>query len=122
MLLDEMVKRERSLHGSQRRERAWLEQILHPEFCEITRSGSFITRAQTIEALIKEEPQPVMLSSGFQLVRTSEVSLILHYRSWDADGQRAALRASHWVREGQTWRMVFHQGTPASEPDLMREP
>lgn len=32
MLLDEMVKRERSLHSARRRELAWLEQILHPDF------------------------------------------------------------------------------------------
>ena len=113
MLLDEMVKRERSLHGARRRELAWLEQMLHPDFCEITRSGHFVTRAQTIAALIKEETLPEMLSSDFQLVNAGEMSLILLYQSCDADGSRAALRTSHWLREGQNWRMVFHQGTPA---------
>jgi hypothetical protein len=121
MLLDEMVKRERSLHSARRRELAWLEQILHPDFCEITRSGRVVTRAQTIAALIKEDAMPDMLSSDFQLVSTGEMSLILHYKSCDADGGRAALRASHWLREGQNWRMVFHQGTPAAEPDFIRE-
>lgn len=122
MLLDEMVKRERSLHSARRRELAWLEQILHPDFCEITRSGRFVTRAQTIAALIKEDAMPDMLSSNFQLVSTGERSLILHYQSCNADGSRAALRASHWLREGQNWRMVFHQGTPAAEPGFIREP
>ncbi|WP_313700811.1 DUF4440 domain-containing protein [Pantoea sp.] len=122
MLLDEMVKRERSLHGARRRQLAWLEQILHPDFCEITRSGQLVTRAQTIAALIEEETLPDMLSSNFQVVSTGEMSLILHYQSCDADGSRAALRASHWLREGQNWRMVFHQGTPATEPDFIREP
>ncbi|MEK9540231.1 DUF4440 domain-containing protein [Pantoea agglomerans] len=122
MLLDEMVKRERSLHSARRRELAWLEQILHPDFCEITRSGRFVTRAQTIAALIKEDAMPDMLSSNFQLVSTGEMSLILHYQSFDADGSRAALRASHWLCEDQNWRMVFHQGTPAAEPGFIREP
>lgn len=122
MLLDEMVKRERSLHGARRRELAWLEQILHPDFCEITRSGCFVTRAQTIAALIKEDPLPDMLSSHFQLVGTGQMSLILLYQSCDADGSRAALRASHWLRQGQDWQMVFHQGTPAAEPGLIRVP
>lgn len=122
MLLDEMVKRERSLHGARRRELAWLEQMLHPDFCEITRSGHFVTRAQTIAALIKEETLPEMLSSDFQLVNADEMSLILLYQSCDADGSRAALRTSHWLREGQNWRMVFHQGTPSAEPGLIRVP
>jgi len=122
MLLDDMVKRERSLHGARRRELAWLEQILHPDFCEITRSGQLVTRAQTIAALIKEETLPEMLSRNFQLVSTGEMSLILHYQSCDADGSRAALRASHWLRVGQNWRMVFHQGTPAAEPVFIHDP
>ncbi|MDH2068886.1 DUF4440 domain-containing protein [Pantoea sp. GD03673] len=107
-------------HG--RQERVWLEQILHPDFCEITRSGHVVTRAQTIEALINEETLPEILSHDFHLVRTGEMSLILYYQSCDADGSRAALRASHWRCEDQNWRMVFHQGTPAAEPGLIRAP
>ncbi|NBB54634.1 DUF4440 domain-containing protein [Pantoea vagans] len=122
MLLDEMVKRERSLHSARRRELAWLEQILHPDFCEITRSGRFMTRAQTIAALLKEDLLCKILSRDFHLVSTGEMSLILHYQSCDADGSRAALRASHWLREEQNWRMVFHQGTPAAEPGFICEP
>lgn len=122
MLLDEMVKRERSLHSARRRELAWLEQILHPDFCEITRSGRFMTRAQTIAALLKEDLLRKILSRDFHLVSTDEMSLILHYQSCDADGSRAALRASHWLREEQNWRMVFHQGKPAAEPGFICEP
>ncbi|MCX3307634.1 DUF4440 domain-containing protein [Pantoea vagans] len=122
MLLDEIVKRERSLHGARRRDLAWLDQILHPDFCEITRSGCFVTRAQTIAALIKEDPLPEMLSRHFQLVSTGEMSLILLYQSCNADGSRAALHASHWLLEGQSWRLVFHQGTPVADPDFIREP
>lgn len=51
MLLDTLKRLECFLHGSRRKDRKWLEQILHERFSEITRSGVFVDRAQTIEAL-----------------------------------------------------------------------
>ncbi|MFQ5557344.1 MAG: hypothetical protein ACE5GB_07545, partial [Acidimicrobiales bacterium] len=35
--------------------------------------------------------------------------------TYDLGGaERASLRSSIWVRDAQTWRLLFHQGTPAA--------
>ena len=39
MLLEKLIGLECSLHGEMRKDREWLEQILHKEFREITRTG-----------------------------------------------------------------------------------
>lgn len=115
MLLEKLKKLECSLHFERRSDRAWLEQILHPEYCEITRSGMLVDRKETVEALAQEKNAPAILCADFQLLTTGENSLILHYRTWQPDGTRHSLRSSHWLRsEGGRWQLVFHQGTPTA--------
>lgn len=46
MLLEQLKTLERTLHGSRRNDREWLEQILHDQFREMTRSGMLIVRRQ----------------------------------------------------------------------------
>ncbi|AHF76921.1 hypothetical protein Sant_1869 [Sodalis praecaptivus] len=118
MTLEHLKKRECSLHGARRRDRDWLEQILHPDFCEITRSGTLVDRAETIAALVREKGAPAILSADFTLLKTGENSAILRYRTVCPDGSRAALRASYWLRgEDERWHLVFHQGTPTADGD-----
>lgn len=54
MLLEKLIRLECSLHGDMRKDREWLEQILHKEFREITRTGVLVTRKETIECLSAE--------------------------------------------------------------------
>ncbi len=74
MLLEQLKTLERTLHGSRRNDREWLEQILHDQFREMTRSGVLIDRSQTIEALSAETVIPTILSSDFQLIQIREMS------------------------------------------------
>ena len=113
MLLEKLKALECSLQGAKRNDREWLEQILHHEFTEITRSGMLIDRAQTIESLVGEVCAPTIFSSDFRIIRVSDDAAILHYRTINADGSRPALRSSCWEcsHRGQ-WTLVFHQGTP----------
>lgn len=113
MLLTRLTALECSLHGPRRKDREWLEQILHPEFSEITRSGSVVDRAETLTSLVEEVGTPALTSSGFRFISASDHFAILTYRTCQADGSRAALRTSYWARtlSGQ-WQLVFHQGTP----------
>ncbi|MGL9723105.1 DUF4440 domain-containing protein [Sodalis sp. (in: enterobacteria)] len=102
MTLEHLKKRECSLHGARRRDRDWLEQILHPDFCEITRSGTLVDRAETIAALVREKGAPAILSANFTLLKTGENSAILRYRTVAAPrcapliGCAAKMNAGSW--------------------------
>lgn len=116
MLLDTLKRLECSLHGSRRKDREWLEQILHERFSEITRSGVLVDRAETIEALSDENSVPAILSSDFLLISAGDKFAILHYRTVNLDGSRASLSSSCWeISENGQWKLVFHQGTPEAQ-------
>ena len=116
MLLEQLKTLERTLHGSRRNDREWLEQILHKEFREITRTGVLVTRTETIECLSAEIDAPTILSSNFKLISVSDNFAILHYRTFNPDGSRTSLRSSCWERfDNDQWKLVFHQGTPESK-------
>ncbi|WP_370461827.1 DUF4440 domain-containing protein [Rahnella sp. RcJ3] len=116
MLLEKLKALECSLHGARRNDRKWLEQILHPEFREITRSGVIVDRAETIASLAVELSPTIILSSDFRLLSIGEYCAILHYKTFNSDGSRASLRSSCWwvysdrgngswlsIREHQKW-------------------
>ena len=116
MLLEKLIGLECSLHGEMRKDREWLEQILHKEFREITRTGVLVTRTETIECLSDEVNAPTILSSDFQLISVSDNIAIFYYRTFNQDGSRASLRSSCWERfDNDQWKLVFHQGTPESQ-------
>ena len=46
MILEKLRLFEASLHGDRRYARDWLEQLLHPEFREITRHGVMVDRSE----------------------------------------------------------------------------
>ncbi|MEQ0876444.1 MULTISPECIES: DUF4440 domain-containing protein [Enterobacter] len=116
MLLDTLKRLECFLHGSRRKDRKWLEQILHERFSEITRSGVLVDRVQTIEALSGEDSVPAILSSDFRLIIVRDNFAILHYRTVHPDGSHASLRSSCWeISENGQWKLVFHQGTPEAQ-------
>ena len=113
MLLEKLTALECSLHGTQRHDREWLETLLHPEFSEITRSGMWVNRAETIESLTHERSVTPLISSDFRLIITGNNVALLCYKTCHADGSRAALRTSYWTCSGSgEWTLFFHQGTP----------
>lgn len=113
MLLEKLKILECSLHGEKRSDRNWLEQILHPQFHEITRSGLMVNRIETIASLEHERDAPDILSADFQLICLGDACVILHYRTSQSDGSRASLRTSYWILcEENGWQLAFHQGTP----------
>ena len=116
MLLEKLKALECSLHGDKRNDRQWLEEVLHPDFREITRSGVMVDRKETIASLAGEKTGPNILSSEFRLISMSEDVAMLYYRTVNPDGSRPSLRSSCWVCSGNgKWLLAFHQGTPAAE-------
>ncbi|MGG6177706.1 DUF4440 domain-containing protein [Pantoea allii] len=114
-MLDVLKQLECSLHHEKRHDLAWLEQRLHPEFKEITLSGTLLNREQIIAALMNEESAQAIISSDFQLMEVGTQHAILLYRTSQPNGSRAALRSSHWVLSAtHGWQMIFHQGSTAA--------
>ena len=88
------------------------EKIFAASFVEFGRSGQRYTRAELISASGRQFEAEV---SEFQVRLLSDnVALLTYVSSFKADGEiEISNRCSLWVRDGTTWQLHFHQGTPA---------
>ncbi|PVG84562.1 DUF4440 domain-containing protein [Nocardioides gansuensis] len=104
---EQVVELERSLLTDEvRSDPAAVAALLHPQWQEIGRSGRLRTREEIL-AEIAPIPQVTL-----DVVSVSEVSpgvILLVWRG--TTDTHAALRSSLWVRTGQRWQQLFHQGT-----------
>lgn len=89
------------------------EALLHPQAAEIGRSGRCYDRAALLRLLAESEPtgQAGVKAGGFVLQRLAEGLAQLRYRS--ERGGAATERSSLWQLHQGSWRLRFHQGTPA---------
>lgn len=117
-LLDEISRLETELHHPGvpcSRER--LEQLLHPGFHEVGRSGRPYSRDTVIGYLASVKVAPAVESWDFALEELGEGCVLLTFKSAQRaeDGSllEAALRSSIWRRTPQGWQLYYHQGTPA---------
>jgi hypothetical protein len=119
-LLTELKALEVELHHpGVRCSRERLEQLLHPDFYEVGRSGRTYDRATVILHLAAQESQPIIESGAFALSELAPGVALLTYRSALSDPERGrsyhALRSSLWVKTSSGWQMRYHQGTAAAE-------
>lgn len=95
---------------------ARFEALLHPDFHEVGRSGRPYDRVTVLRYLSHALPAAGVRSCDFRLERLAPDLALLHYRSIQQpeDGSPAlrTLRMSLWMREGEAWRLRYHQGTP----------
>ncbi len=106
----------RLLDPAVRRSSADLSPLLSEEFREFGQSGGAHSKVDVIAELAREAPLPP--SFEFRDFRVSRlgpaVALVTYLLVMDRDGDaRASRRSSIWRREGEAWRMLFHQGTPS---------
>lgn len=103
-----------------RADRARLDALLHDEFAEVGRSGARYSKADVLARLPQENAAIDLRTDGFALRRLAPGAALLAYRSAQAlpDGalERHTLRTSIWLRTGQGWRLLHHQGTAADVP------
>lgn len=104
-------------HPGVRCSRPRLEQLLHPQFHEVGRSGRRYDRETVIAWLAAQERQPDVWPSGFAATLLAPGVALLTYRSVerapDGTPELPALRSSVWLHEpGAGWRLRYHQGTP----------
>ncbi len=111
---------ERLLTPAVRGDAEALRELLALDFREIGASGHTYDRTAVIAALASPDPSTYVISD-FQLLAWSEPLALVTYRIQVQRGNAlgsASLRSSVWRRTGDTWQMIFHQGTPV--PALAR--
>lgn len=116
-LLNLLQNLEVSLHqASVRNDHDQLDILLHKEFHEIGRSGTFYTKADTVESLPLQESHPEILARNFKLTVISKDACLLIYEAAQStrigEPTQYARRSSIWKLEDGEWKMLFHQGTP----------
>ena len=105
---ERVVSLERSLLSDDvRSDRPAVAALLHPDWCEIGRSGRLWTREQLLEA-IGPLDEPVSLDV-VSISRIDDDTILLVWRALSE--ARSTLRSSVWVRVRGDWRQRFHQGT-----------
>ncbi|MBB6559993.1 hypothetical protein HNP48_002665 [Acidovorax soli] len=96
-----------------------LDQLLHPDFHEVGRSGRKYDRATVMRFLGEQVTPPPVISEHFALQALGAGIALLSYRSAfrrpDATLENHTLRSSVWVLHGARWQLIYHQGTPAAE-------
>lgn len=99
-----------------------LEELLHPDFHEVGRSGRAYDRGTVVQWLTNQAIQRNVRSSEFKMGRLAEDCALLTYRSVhlqdDGTETLTTLRSSVWQADADTnglrWRLRYHQGTPAA--------
>jgi hypothetical protein len=119
-LLAMLRELEEALHSNEvRRNPERLDQLLHPEFEEIGRSGARYNRTEMVEALLEGGEIPEVASRSYTASLLTEDAALLNYDSAlvDQAGKlyRKSRRSSLWLRSANVWRLRFHQGTPTNE-------
>ena len=102
-----------------RRDRQRMEQLLHPDFKEIGRSGKVYSRADILVEFDTEKPLPEIDVSEVALEQLSEEIALLTYVSCHhaTEDKRRTRRSSIWLKNGEGWQVRFHQGTALLDSD-----
>jgi hypothetical protein len=97
-----------------RKSKEFLEKILCDDFVEFSRSGKAINKTHTVEALKKESHKEYVMSN-FKIHRISNNVIQATYKTKENKNGieiKYTLRSSIWIKEGNRWKMQFHQATP----------
>jgi hypothetical protein len=99
-----------------RRDRERVAALFASDFVEFGSSGRVWTREQTLHLLASETYTPPRVEAfAFRQLGASVVLVTYRtVRTDEAGEQRATLRSSIWIRESESWKLSFHQGTRAS--------
>lgn len=113
----QLIRYECQLHHADRKNLIILDQYLHADFKEFTKSGRVIHKAEMIDSLLSNVDTDIIHAQDFQFQPLSNQNMLLTYLSYQVnsitqDQYNFTLRASIWVVNDQgIWQMIFHQGT-----------
>ena len=106
-------------HPGVRCDRERLEQLLHPEFHEVGRSGRKYSRETIVEYMSSQAAQPAVVSEAFALSELGPGVVLLTYRSAHVEAGEVLAHHTHrssiWVETTVGWQLRYHQGTAAAE-------
>jgi hypothetical protein len=114
-----LFAREVALHAADvRNSEIRLRELLAEDFREFGRSGGCYDLSEIIASLTGEEMEAKVGVEDFKVARLGDIVALVTYRSVrqeEGGVQVATNRSSIWRLEPDgSWRMVFHQGTPAA--------
>jgi hypothetical protein len=96
-----------------------LEQLLHPRFHEVGRSGRPYSRDTIINYLAALDTPPAVRSDAFTVDKLCSDVALLTFRSVQIAPDRSltlhTFRSSLWMDSVYGWQLRYHQGTPAAE-------
>lgn len=105
-------------HPGVRCSRERLEQLLHPDFHEVGRSGRAYDRDTVVAYLAAQPAHLPVVSDAFVLSELGPGVALLSYRSAQVEAGRGlvghTLRSSVWVETEAGWQLRHHQGTAAA--------
>lgn len=110
------VLEEKFLNKDFRRNRQAIAELLADDFHEFGSSGRVWTKQQILDKLESEPPFEAVMQDFEATKLAGEVVLVTYavtLQSSDSES-RTSLRSSVWIRRDDRWKMIFHQGTPAS--------
>lgn len=100
-----------------RRDRHRVQELLHPDFTEVGRSGRRYDRDAILDELAAEGDLPLFHTGNFALAELAPGVVLLTYRSAHVDSMgklsSESERCSIWVSTAAGWQLRYHQGTPA---------
>lgn len=107
---------EKLLQPDFRRNREAVAALLADDFREFGSSGRAWTKQQVLDKLESEPPFEAVMQD-FEATKLADEVVLVTYavtlQSSDSES-RTSLRSSVWIRRDDRWKMIFHQGTPAS--------
>lgn len=103
----------RLLHPRVRRHEKELAGLLHKDFTEFGSSGQVYDKEKVVSSLPRTDDIRRAEISNFWCRQDGDTAYSRYnLKVTDSHGAlRLSLRSSVWVKEGQRWLMIFHQGT-----------
>lgn len=115
MSYDNLIEFEKELlKKSVRKDPNLLKKYLANDFLEYGSSGKVYTLQDILTRLPAEDGVEVIEANFFKLTAIKDDWVLMNYESkrTDSDGfSIKTLRTSIWKKDGNDWKMFFHQGT-----------
>jgi hypothetical protein len=120
-IADTMLARELSLlHRDFSRDSETLEQMLAPDFREISPAGALVTRQDVIRWILNKHAADRWTLTDFRVEADSGSTVLLSYHARRSGpehaGSKGARHCSLWRFNAglQCWQLAFHQSTKVS--------
>jgi hypothetical protein len=108
---------ERLLQPDVRHSPSELEKLLADDFVQFGSCGRVFNKQSIIEELGKESNVKISISDLKTISLAPDTALVTYraiFAYEDVKSPKYSLRSSIWKLTGDSWQMIFHQGTPTS--------